>query len=51
MAEKAFQQAVEDILNDCEIQGKCFMAFRSKLNPIMDQLVDEHIKLQEQVKH
>lgn len=51
MAEKAYQQAVEDILNDCTVTGKCFMAFRSKLNPVMDELVEEYLREQEQVKH
>ena len=46
MAEKAFEQAVNDILSECERTGRCFMAFRSKLNPVMDELVNEYIEEQ-----
>ena len=50
MAEQAYEKAVEDILNDCESRGKCFMAFRSNLNPVMDEIVSEYLKEQEQIK-
>ena len=43
----AKQQAVQDIKESLKIQGKCFLAFRSELNPIMDTLVNEQLKAQE----
>ena len=48
MAEQAKQQAIEDIKNDLTVNGKCFIAFRSVLNPIMDEIVNEY--LEEQTK-
>jgi len=47
MADNAFQQAVEDILKDCNESGRCFMAFRSNKNSIMNKLVNDYIKEQE----
>lgn len=43
----AKQQAVQDIKESLRIQGKCFLAFRSELNPIMDTLVNEQLKAQQ----
>lgn len=40
--------ATLDIKNDLRKQSRCFLAFREKLNPIMDKLVDSYIKIQEE---
>ena len=40
--------ATLDIKNDLRKQSRCFLAFREKLNPIMDKLVDNYIKIQEE---
>ena len=38
--------AVKDIRESLEIKGKCFLAFRRELDPIMDSLVEEQIEQQ-----
>ena len=43
----ARQAAIEDIKDDLRAQGKCFIAFRSKLNPIMRKLVSHQIMEQQ----
>ena len=48
MAEQAKRQAIEDIKAELKKSGKCFLAFRSKLNPVMEELVNEQIN--EQIK-
>lgn len=45
----AKQQAMEDIKNDLLEHGKCFIAFKSELNPIMRKLVSEQLKAQKKV--
>ena len=40
--------ATLDIKNDLRKQSRCFLTFREKLNPIMDKLVDNYIKIQEE---
>ena len=40
-------QAIQDIKESLRIQGKCFLAFRTELNPIMEELVNEQLKAQE----
>lgn len=47
----AKQQAVEDIQEDLLQEHKVFIAFIEKLDPIMDQLVDQQIKVQEEKKY
>ena len=44
----AKEQAVLDIKNDLKAQGKCFIAFRSELNPVMHKLVTRQIMEQKQ---
>ena len=44
------QYAEMDIQEELSRQGKCFIAFREKLNPVMDYLVNEQLKAQEQWK-
>ena len=39
--------ATEDIKKSLSIEGKCFLAFRTDLNDMMDQLVEEQLKAQE----
>lgn len=40
--------ATQDIKDDLRQQSRCFLAFRKKLNPIMDKLVDNYTKKQEE---
>ena len=42
--------AVEDIKNDLQQHGKCFIAFISELDETMENLVNEQIYLQEHVQ-
>ena len=51
MAEQAYQQALQDIKEDCKKNHKSFLAFRSKLNPIMEHLVQQHISAQEKIHY
>lgn len=41
------QQAVMDIQEELSRQGKCFIAFYSELDEVMDELVSNQIKQQE----
>lgn len=41
------ETAIQDIKESLRIQGKCFLAFRNELNPIMDTLVNEQLKAQQ----
>ena len=41
------QLAERDIRESLSIQGKCFIAFRKELNPVMKKLVKNHIKAQQ----
>ena len=43
----AKESAIQDIKESLRLQGKCFIAFQKKLNPIMDELVTNQIKAQE----
>ena len=45
----AKQKAILDIKQELRDQAKAFIAFRSELNPIMDELVDNQIKQQERI--
>lgn len=42
----ARQQAEKDIRKDLSRQGKCFLAFRSELNPVMRHLVRQYLREQ-----
>ena len=44
----ARQCAEMDIREELSRQGKCFIAFVERLNPVMDYLVKERLKEQEQ---
>ena len=46
MAESAKQQAISDIKESLTLQGKCFLAFRAELDPVMEKLVEEESKKQ-----
>ena len=35
------EQATQDIQEELQRQGKCFLAFRSELDDIMDEIVHE----------
>jgi hypothetical protein len=41
--------ATQDIKQELELQGKCFIMFQEKLDPYMDMLVNERIKEQNKV--
>lgn len=43
----AKEQAIMDIRQDLQSNGKCFIAFRANLNSIMDKLVNEQLSAQE----
>lgn len=43
----AKEQAVQDIKDELKLSSKSFLAFRKKLDPIMDKLVENYIKQQE----
>ena len=45
------EQATLDIKDELRKESKCFLAFRKKLNPIMDKLVENYTKLQEEETH
>ena len=47
----AKEQAVMDIQSELEKQGKSFLAFRTQLDPVMDTLVSEQLKLQERASY
>ena len=47
----AKQKAIQDIRECLKENHKAFIAFRSELNPIMDELVDNQIKQQEKVSY
>jgi len=42
----AEEQAVIDIKDELRQQCRCFLAFRKRLNPVMDRLVDNYTKRQ-----
>ena len=42
----AKESAIQDIMIDLEKQGKCFIAFRTDLNPIMHSLVHNQLDAQ-----
>ena len=42
--------AIEDIKNDLQQHGKCFIAFITELDETMDNLVNQQIYLQEHVQ-
>ena len=42
MAEQAKRQAIEDIKAELEKSGKCFLAFRGELDPVMEKLEKKH---------
>ena len=43
--------AIQDIQSELERQGKSFLAFRTQLDPVMDSLVNEQLKLQEKASY
>lgn len=45
------EQATLDIKDELRKGSRCFLAFRKKLNPIMDKLVENYTKLQEGRTH
>lgn len=47
----AEEQATLGIKGELRKESRCFLAFRKKLNPIMDKLVENYTKLQEREIH
>lgn len=45
------EQATLDIKDELRQKSRCFLAFRKKLNLIMDKLVENYTKLQEGKTH
>lgn len=43
--------AVQDIKIELDKEGKCFIAFRTELNPIMREIVSEYNRRQKEVHH
>jgi hypothetical protein len=41
--------AIQDIKDELGLHSKSFLAFREKLNPIMDKLVEDYTKIQEEL--
>lgn len=46
----AKEQAVQDIKDELRLSSRSFLAFRKKLDPIMDKLVEDYTKQQENGK-
>lgn len=42
----AKSMAIKDIKNDLKQEGRTFLSFHRELNPVMKELVREHIKEQ-----
>lgn len=43
--------AVRDIKEELKNESRCFIAFRSYLNPVMKELVKQHVKEQKKITH
>ena len=43
--------AIQDIHIELQREGKCFIAFRTELNPIMRIIIREYNKQQKEVNH
>ena len=43
--------ATQDIMSELEKEGKSFLAFRTKLDPVMDSLVNEQLQMQEKASY
>lgn len=42
----AKSQAIKDIKQELSLHGKCFLAFRTELNTVMEKLVNNQLKAQ-----
>lgn len=45
----AYQSALQDIQDELSSTSKCFLAFRTELNPVMDYIVEEYSKAQDKL--
>lgn len=45
------QLAIEDIKIELTKEGKCFIAFRTELNPVMREIIKEYARRQKEVHH
>lgn len=43
--------AMQDIRVELDKEGKCFIAFRTELNPIMREIIKEYNRQQKEVNH
>jgi len=46
---EARKAALQDIKADLGESSKCFIAFRTKLNPVMDKLVSSYLENQNKI--
>lgn len=49
MKSKAKKKAIQDIKEDLMQEGKCFLAFRKKLNPTIGNMMRKYINSQNKV--
>ena len=49
MTEAAKQQAIQDIKEDLEKNHKCFIAFFTELDEVMEELVNEQNEQQQKI--
>ena len=49
MTTTAKEKAITDIRKSLKKDSKCFITFRSELNPVMDKLVSDYIKTQQNI--
>lgn len=43
--------AIKDIKDDLMQESKSFLAFRKRLDPIMEKMVSDYIEMQEDIDH
>lgn len=49
MKSKAKEKTIQDIKEDLMQEGKCFLAFRKKLNPTIGNMVRKYINSQRRI--
>ena len=51
MIRGAKTQAIKDIKRELRANGQVFISFSQELDPVIQELVDEQLKLQEDLSH
>lgn len=46
MTQSARKAAIQDIQNELKSESKSFIAFRTKLNPVINRIVNDYIEKQ-----